>query len=214
MIAAGSGRSTPATARRARPRGGGSGRRSAPVPGLAELAARLTERDRRLCRLVWEHHVLTSQHCADLLFQSPITARHRLVILAGLRVLDRFRPTRELGTGSAPWHYVLGPAGAAVLAAERGITSAQLGYRPERALSVAHSPRLAHQVGVNEFFAALAAHARRRVDAALIALTSTWRHARGRTPACHRWPANWAPPCRSSADCSPRRASAGHPNPS
>ena len=137
------------------------------MPDLAELAGRLTKRDRELCRLVWEHGVLTSAHCAQLVFASPVTARHRLVILTGLRVLDRFRPTWPRGEGSAPWHYVLGPAGAAVLAAEQAVTVAQLGWRRERALRVAHAPHLAHLVGVNGFFAALAAHARHRRDAAL-----------------------------------------------
>jgi Replication-relaxation len=143
--------------------------RAGPVPDLAELAGRLTERDRELCRLVWEHRVLTSLHCAQLVFASEVTARHRLVILTGLRVLDRFRPTWQLGQGSPPWHYVLGPAGAAVLAAEQATTVAQLGWRRDRALAIAHSPQLAHQVGVNGFFSALAAHARRRRDAALAA---------------------------------------------
>ncbi len=139
------------------------------MPDLAELAGRLTERDRELCRLVLEHRVLTSVQCAQLVFASPVTARHRLVILAGLRVLDRFRPTWQLGQGSPPWHYVLGPAGAAVLAAERGSSVAELGWRRDRALAIAHSPQLAHLVGVNGFFAALAASARRRRDAALAA---------------------------------------------
>ena len=149
----------------ARPARAGAGA----VPDLAELAGRLTERDRELCRLVLEHRVLTSVHCAQLVFASPVTARHRLVILTSLRVLDRFRPTWQLGHGSPPWHYVLGPAGAAVLAAERGSTIAELGWRRDRTLAIAHSPQLAHQVGVNGFFAALAAHARRRCDAALVA---------------------------------------------
>jgi hypothetical protein len=139
------------------------------VSDLAELAGRLTERDRELCRLVFEHRVLTSVHCAQLVFASPVTARHRLVILGGLRVLDRFRPTWPRGEGSPPWHYVLGPAGAAVLAAEQGISVAELGWRRDRALAIAHSPQLAHQVGVNGIFAALAAAARRRRDAALVA---------------------------------------------
>ena len=139
------------------------------VPDLAELAGRLTERDRELCRLVLEHRVLTSLHCAQLVFASPVTGRHRLVILTSLRVLDRFRPTWQLGQGSPPWHYVLGPAGAAVLAAERGSSVAELGWRRDRALSIAHSPQLAHQVGVNGVFAALAGYARRRRDAALVA---------------------------------------------
>ena len=152
----------------ARPRGGA-------VPDLAELAGRLTDRDRELCRLVWEHRVLTSLHCAQVVFASPITARHRLVLLVRLRVLDRFRPTWPRGEGSPPWHYVLGPAGAAVLAVEQGITVAQLGWRRDRALRVAHFPQLAHLIGVNGFFSALAAHARRRRDAALVAWWSERR---------------------------------------
>jgi len=156
--------------RRLRGAGVGAGRsRGGAVPDLAELAGRLTGRDRELCRLVFEHRVLTSLHCAQLVFASQVTARHRLVILTGLRVLDRFRPTWQLGQGSPPWHYVLGPAGAAVLAAEQAITVAQLGWRRDRALAIAHSPQLAHQVGVNGFFSTLAAHARRRRDAALAA---------------------------------------------
>ncbi|MGH9005196.1 MAG: replication-relaxation family protein, partial [Acidimicrobiia bacterium] len=55
----------------------------------------------------------------DLAFPGTDTAEHRLVILHRLGVVDRFRPHRR--HGSAPYHYVLGPAGAAVLAAERGL---------------------------------------------------------------------------------------------
>ncbi len=162
--------------RHPRPAGAGPARgRPGAVPDLAELAGRLTERDRELCRLILEHRVLTSMHCAQLVFASAVTARHRLVILAGLRVLDRFRPTWQLGQGSPPWHYVLGPAGAAVLAAEQAGTVAELGWRRDRTLSIAYSPQLVHLVGVNGFFAALAAHARRRRDAALAAWWSERR---------------------------------------
>jgi hypothetical protein len=51
--------------------------------------------------------------------------------------------------------------GAAVLAAERGSDPADLGHRRDKALALAHSQRLAHTVGVNGFFTALAAAARR-----------------------------------------------------
>jgi hypothetical protein len=64
---------------------------------------------------------------------SVITARHRMSALVGIGALRRFRPYREVG--SAPWHYLLGPIGAALLGAED---------RDE----------------ANWFFAALAAHAR------------------------------------------------------
>src|SRR6266545_4286773 len=100
---------------------------------------------------------------------SPITLGHRLVELARLQIVDRFRPLTQVGGGSAPYHYVLGQAGAAALAAEQGIDPAALGYRRDQALAVAHSGELlAHLVGVNGFFAALAQQARRRPNARLV----------------------------------------------
>jgi len=137
---------------------------------LALLAGRLTDRDRQLCRLLHEHRVLTTSQIHDLAFGSLNVAQHRLVALARLGVLERFRPVWiDRGGGSAPWHYVLGPAGAAVLAAEQAITPAQLSYRRDRTLAIAHSQRLAHQVGINGFFTALAARARSHPDSALLA---------------------------------------------
>jgi hypothetical protein len=136
---------------------------------LADLAGRLTTRDRELARLLAEHQVLTTDQCEALLGASPVTLGHRLVELARLQVVDRFRPLTQVGAGSAPYHYVLGQAGAAVLAAEQGLDPAALGYRRDQALAVAHSGRLlAHLVGVNGFFAALAQAARQRPGARLV----------------------------------------------
>jgi hypothetical protein len=105
---------------------------------LAALAGRLTNRDRRLCRLLWEHRVLTSHQLTQLAFRHLDTAEDRLRTLTQLQVLDRFRPRRD--TASAPYHYVLGPLGAAVLAAERGSTVTDLGYRRATMLAIAHHP--------------------------------------------------------------------------
>ncbi|MFI6321585.1 replication-relaxation family protein [Nonomuraea sp. NPDC050556] len=135
---------------------------------LASLATQLTERDRRLLRLVWTYKALTSQHLTQLLFDNPITARHRLAKLHKLGVVDRFRPKPPVG--SAPWHYVLGEAGAAVLAQESGADPAEFGYRRDRALAIAYSQRLAHTIGVNGAFASLSSLARRQPDCSLI----TW----------------------------------------
>jgi hypothetical protein len=136
---------------------------------LTQLAARLTDRDRTLIRLVHDHRVLTTSQLAQLAFDSLDRAEHRLRELTELEVLDRFRP--RLPTGSAPYHYVLGPLGAHVLAAEQGVEITQLGWRRDKALSIAYSQRLGHTVGVNGFFAALAAHARRcRADSELMVL--------------------------------------------
>lgn len=136
---------------------------------LAALAGRLTPQDRALCRLLAEHQVLAVDHAADLLYGSAHTARHRLLALHQLRVVDRFRPLVPLGAGSAPYHYVLGEAGATVLAAELGVEVHQLGYRRDHALAVAHSPTLPWLLAVNGFFAALAAAAHAQPDAGLLA---------------------------------------------
>jgi hypothetical protein len=122
-------------------------------------AAHLTERDRRLVRAVGEHRVLTTGQLAALGFGSVITARHRLATLVQIGALRRFRPHREVG--SAPWHYLLGPVGAALLGAEdRDDRKWLAAVRSDRQLALERSQRLAHLTGVNWFFAALAAHAR------------------------------------------------------
>jgi hypothetical protein len=142
----------------------GGGRRSA-AERLAALTGRLTDRDRTLCQLLHQHRVLTTPQLIDLAFPSRNAAEHRLAILHQLGVLDRFRPHHT--PGSAPYHYVLGPLGAALLAAEADQEPAQLGYRRDRTLALAHSQRLAHLLGVNSFFCALARAARQDPAAAL-----------------------------------------------
>ena len=142
---------------------GGGGRSAA--ERLAALAGRLTDRDRTLCRLLHQHRVLTTPQLTDLAFPSRNAAEHRLAILHQLGVLDRFRPHHT--PGSAPYHYVLGPLGAALLAAQTDQEPAQLGYRRDRTLALAHSQRLQHLLGVNSFFCALARAARQDPAAAL-----------------------------------------------
>ncbi|MFD6463470.1 replication-relaxation family protein [Streptomyces roseolus] len=120
----------------------------------ARLAASLTERDRWILRMVHEHRVLTTHQITVLGFGAGSAARRRLLVLRRLGVLESFRPLRACG--SAPAHWVLGSAGAAVLAAEAGLELRELGYRLDRALGIAHSLHLAHTLGVNDWFTALA----------------------------------------------------------
>ena len=142
-----------------RPRAG-SATGSASDQAVLAAARHLTSRDRSLVRAVGEHRVLTTGQLAALGFGSVITARHRLAALVGLGMLRRFRPHRE--TGSAPWHYLLGPVGAVLLGAEDAGDEKrwQAAVRADRQLALERSQRLAHLVGVNWFFAALAAHTR------------------------------------------------------
>jgi hypothetical protein len=126
---------------------------------VMSAAARLTGRDRVLVRYVGEHRVLTTGQVAALGFGSVITARHRLAALTGIGALRRFRP--HLPVGSAPWHYLLGPLGALLLGTEdRDDAKWATAVRADRQVALEQSQRLAHMVGANWCFTALARHAR------------------------------------------------------
>jgi hypothetical protein len=108
---------------------------------------------------------LTTEQVSDLCFANLTTARHRLSALYGLRVLDRFRPFRPVG--SDPYHYVLDTLGAEVVAADRGIEVPRPGLHHSRVLSLADSQRLAHLLGINGLFCSLARWARSVEDGEL-----------------------------------------------
>ena len=125
----------------------------------AQLAGRLTLRDRWLARMLHEHKVFTTQQIVELCYPSMRAANHRLLDLFRWRVVDRFQPF--VSSGTAPMHYVLDIAGAVALAYEDGLDPKKIGYRHEDAIGIAHSLRLAHTVGVNGFFTALISLSRR-----------------------------------------------------
>jgi hypothetical protein len=140
---------------------------------IAALATRLTVRDRWLLELLHEHRVLTTGQIRDLAFNTISATTHRMLTLWRHRAVERFRPATT--AGSAPLHYVLGPAGAAILAERRNLTATQFGYRLDRALALAHSDKLHHLVGTNNIFTALAARARTHPQAGLDAWWSEHR---------------------------------------
>ena len=123
---------------------------------LAALATRLTPRDLWLLAMLYEHRVLTTHAIAHMAFSSDHRARRRLLQLHRWDVVERFAP--RLPVGAAPMHYVLGPAGAAVLAAHHGLPVRALGYRRDHALAIAHHHTLAHTIAVNDLFAHLIHH--------------------------------------------------------
>jgi hypothetical protein len=140
------------------------------------VLGRLTDRDRQLCRLLYEHRVLTTSQVADIGFTGDRRARMRLRELYDMAVVDRFRPRAEVG--SAPSHWVLGPVGAALVAAERGLETADLDWRKGMLSDLAASQRLAHLVGTNGVFTALIRSARRRPGCRLEDWWSEWLCAR------------------------------------
>jgi hypothetical protein len=108
--------------------------------------------------MLLEHRVLTTGQITSLAFGTSRACTARMSVLYQLRAVDRFRPLAP--AGSSPLHFILDEAGAAVIAAEDGVTVGELGYRRDRAAAIALSPRLAHDTGANGVFAALAAAAR------------------------------------------------------
>jgi hypothetical protein len=138
-----------------------------------DVFGRLTERDRLLCRVLWEHRVLTTEQVCDLCFTSLVSAQHRLVALFRLGVLDRFRPLRP--TGSESWRYSLGAVGAALVAAERGVEAPRPSVLRDRVVALAAGQRTNHPLGVNGFFCALHKAARERRDAEVVAWWSERR---------------------------------------
>ena len=127
---------------------------------LLAVLGRLTERDRLVCRLLDDHRVLTTGQVADVGFSGERRARARLAELYALDVLDRFRP--QTWGRPSPYHWVLGPLGAALVAAEAGADWPAPGWRRGLVQDLASSQRLAHLVGVNGFFCGLLRSARNR----------------------------------------------------
>jgi hypothetical protein len=142
-------------------------------PATLAVLGRLTERDRFICRTLWEHRVLTTEQTCDLCFSNLTTAQHRLVTLWRLGVLDRFRPLRP--TGSESWRYTLGPAGAAIVAAERGVEAPRASTLQSRVVALAAGQRTGHNLGVNGFFCSLHKAGRRQPGAAVVAWWSERR---------------------------------------
>ncbi|MEU6355691.1 replication-relaxation family protein [Streptomyces sp. NPDC047072] len=143
---------------------------------VARLSERLTDRDRWLARMLYEHKVLTTHQITEIAHPSPRAANARLLQLYKWRLVDRFQPF--ITSGSAPMHYVLDVAGATVLAREDGLDPRHLNYKHERAIGIAHSLHLAHTVGTNGFFTALIAHSRQPGVAG--ELTTWWSESRCR----------------------------------
>ena len=132
---------------------------------VADELRRLTPRDLWLLDLLAEHQTLTTAQITELGFGSADRARHRLAILHGRGVLDRFR--RYVWPGTQCWHWTLGTLGAAVAAATAGREPPRPAVLRDELTRLAASPRLGHLVGVNGFFVALVAHARTRDEATL-----------------------------------------------
>lgn len=143
----------------------GRGGRRAGEPA-ASLWFRLVERDRRILTLLHEHKVLTTNQIAAIEFSSVRRAQDRLRQLRELGVVFAFRNSYSTG-GTSQTRHALGYRGARLIAAQRAEKPPAPGAYAERLERLGLWPKLSHQLGVNDFFCRLAAHARTRPDAGL-----------------------------------------------
>ncbi len=139
----------------------------------------LTARDHLLLQWLFDHGVLTTFQIAHALFPSQDYAQRRLTRLAGIGVVDRFRPFK-LDGGSFPYHYVIDQLGAEVIAAQRDEPPPRPGFGKARRRRWTSTRTIGHRLGVNGFFTDLAGHARTHPDHALL---RWWPESRCREPA-------------------------------
>lgn len=105
--------------------------------------------------LLARHRVFTADQLADLCFPSRWAARIRLVTLAEMEVLARFRDDNR-----AAFRYALGYWGAAVHAWRKGDPPPTRPAVAQAIHQLSVSRKRGHLEGVNAFFAALTAEAR------------------------------------------------------
>ncbi len=145
-----------------------------PVRGPARrdrlrLTARLTPRDRTILGWLAEHYLLSTAQITQATFTGPRRARKRLHDLHDIEAVNRFV---DVTTGSRQYLYALGPLGQIV-----NPTRYHDPDRPdapaartsiERTERIVGSRKLAHLLGVNQFFVDLIAAAR-TIDGAELA---------------------------------------------
>lgn len=136
---------------------------------------RLTLRDRTLLNLLADHLTFTTEQLAAIAFGSLGHTRNRLNQLHARGILDRFRQLQR--PGSQSWRWTLGPVGAAIVAASRGVTIPRPAAVRDAAARLAVSPTLNHRLAVNGWFAGLLAYARTRDG---VRLSRWWTEARCR----------------------------------
>ena len=109
---------------------------------------RLTPRDIALIQAVYRYRVLRRDQAQRLLFPSKNTANQRLKRLHEHGYLARRRLPVEYGQGSAQALYMLATRGATLVAEERGLDLAEIGWR--RCHNRVSSPFLEHTLMIND----------------------------------------------------------------
>jgi hypothetical protein len=131
--------------------------------------ASLDERDHALLLSLLEHKVLTTHQIKSLYFRSLRRCQHRMRELKDLGLIASFTVGRGFGEGRPPTCFILTKTGLAEIAETKGVRASDLSWVPDH--SYRASQMLAHRLGVNAFFCALAEASRAHEGHCL----ATWR---------------------------------------
>jgi len=129
----------------------------------------LDERDHAIFLSLLEHKVLTTHHIKALFFRSFRRCQHRMKELRDLGFISSFVPGRGFGEGRPPACFILTKTGLSEIADAKGVRASDLSWVPDH--SYRSSQMLAHRLGVNAFFCALAEASRANEGHCL----ATWR---------------------------------------
>jgi Replication-relaxation len=114
----------------------------------------LDERDHALLLSLLEHKVLTTHQIKSLFFRSFRRCQHRMKELKDLGLVSSFTVGRGFGEGRPPACWFLTKPGLAEIAEAKDIRVSDLPWVPD--YSYRSNLLLAHRLGVNAFFCALA----------------------------------------------------------
>ena len=129
----------------------------------------LDERDHALLLSLLEHKVLSTRQIKSLFFRSFRRCQHRMKELKDLGVVSSFTVGRGFGEGRPPACWYLTRAGLIEIAEAKDVRVSDLPWVPDG--SYRGSQMLAHRLGVNAFFCALAEASRTNESHCLL----TWR---------------------------------------
>jgi hypothetical protein len=129
----------------------------------------LDERDHAVVLSLLEHKVLSTHQIKSLFFRSFRRCQHRMKELKDLGLVSSFTVGRGFGEGRPPACWFLTKTGLAAIAEANDVRASDLSWVPDQ--SYRGSQNLAHRLGVNAFFCALAEASRANEDHCL----ATWR---------------------------------------
>jgi hypothetical protein len=117
-------------------------------------ASALDERDHQVLLHLLEHKVLTTHQIKNLHFRSLRRCQHRMRELKDLGLISSFTVGRGFGEGRPPACFILTKPGLNEIADAKDVRVSDLPWVPDH--SYRTSQMLAHRLGVNAFFCALA----------------------------------------------------------